>query len=112
MATFRSARMLSSYLVRAKLHPIKRIVGSHKCKGKRPEICSHVHEISGFSSSVTNETINPLSANSTKWPNTLKQFISKLPTNCLSVFDYFVKLALKGLRLTINLNEREMSFIC
>ena len=27
-----------------------------------------------------------------------KQFVSKLPTNCLSVFDHFVKLVLKGLR--------------
>ena len=42
--------------------------------------------------------INPLSANLTKWPNTLKQFIGKLPRNCLSVFHHFVKLALKGLR--------------
>ena len=40
--------------------------------------------------------INPLSANLTKWPNTLKQFVDKLPTNCLSVFDHFVGLALKG----------------
>ena len=28
---------------------------------------------------------------------TLKQFVRKLPTNCLSVFDHFVGLALKGL---------------
>ena len=42
-------------------------------------------------------TFNPLSANLTKWPNTLKQFVGKLPTNCLSVFDHFVGLALKGL---------------
>ena len=41
---------------------------------------------------------NPLSANITKWSTTLKQFVGKLPTNCLSVFDHFVKLALKGLR--------------
>ena len=27
----------------------------------------------------------------------LKQFVGKLPTNCLSVFDHFVGLALKGL---------------
>ena len=40
---------------------------------------------------------NPLSANPTKWPNTLKQFVGKLPTNRLSVFDHFVKLALKVL---------------
>ena len=26
-----------------------------------------------------------------------QQFVGKLPTNCLSVFDYFVGLALKGL---------------
>ena len=36
--------------------------------------------------------INPLSANLTKWSNTLKQFVGKL-----SVFDHFVGLALKGL---------------
>ena len=40
---------------------------------------------------------NPLSANPTKWSNTFKQFVGKLSTNCLSVFDHFVKLALKGL---------------
>ena len=38
-----------------------------------------------------------LSANPTKWSNTLKQFVGNLPTNCLSVFDHFVKLALKRL---------------
>ena len=42
---------------------------------------------------------NPLSANPTKWSNTLKQFVAKLPTNFLSVFDHFVKLAFKGLTL-------------
>ena len=40
--------------------------------------------------------INPLSANITKRSNTLKQFVTKLPTNCLSVFDHFVGLVLKG----------------
>ena len=42
--------------------------------------------------------LNPLSAKPVKWSNTFKQFVGKLPTNCLSVFDYFVALALKGLR--------------
>ena len=53
--------------------------------------------------------INPLSANPTKWPNTLKQFVGKwpntlktfvgkLPTNGLSVFGHFVNFALKGLK--------------
>ena len=40
---------------------------------------------------------NPLGVNPTKWPNTLKQFVGKLRTNCLGVFDHFVKLAPKGL---------------
>ena len=40
---------------------------------------------------------NPLSANPTKWSNTLKQFVGNLPTNYLSVFDHFVKLAVKVL---------------
>ena len=40
---------------------------------------------------------NPLSANPTKWSNTLKQFVGNLPTNCLSVLDHFVILADKGL---------------
>ena len=43
--------------------------------------------------------IKPLSANFTKWSNTLKQFFGKLPTNCLSLFDHLVGLALKGLIL-------------
>ena len=42
--------------------------------------------------------LNPLSANFTKWSNTLKQFVGKLPSNCLSAFDHFVGLALKGLK--------------
>ena len=41
--------------------------------------------------------LNPLSANFTKWSNTLKQFVGNLPTNCLSVFDHFVGLAFQGL---------------
>ena len=44
-----------------------------------------------------NEILNPLSANPTKWSNTLKQFVGNFPTNCLSVFDHFVRLAVKGL---------------
>ena len=44
--------------------------------------------------------INPLSANPTKWLNTLKEFVGNLPMNCLSVFDNFVILALKGLKVT------------
>ena len=43
----------------------------------------------------SNQLINPLSAKFIKWSNTFKQFVGKLPTNCLSVFDHFVGLALK-----------------
>ena len=43
--------------------------------------------------------INPLSANPTKWSNTLKQFVGKLSTKCLSVCDHFVELALKELKV-------------
>ena len=42
------------------------------------------------------ESWHSLTQNATKWPSTLKQFIGNLPTNCLSLFDHFVKLALKG----------------
>ena len=40
---------------------------------------------------------NSLSGNPTKWSNTLKQFVSNLATNYLSVSNHFVRLALKGL---------------
>ena len=43
----------------------------------------------------TEANFNPLSANPTKWSNTLKQLSNNGQT---SVFDHFVKLALKGLR--------------
>ena len=42
---------------------------------------------------------NPLSANPEKWSNTLKQIVGNLPTICLSVFDHFMNLALRGLTL-------------
>ena len=48
-------------------------------------------------SSVLVCIFNPLNANPKKWSNTLKQIFDKLPTICLSVFDHFMNLALKGL---------------
>ena len=42
--------------------------------------------------------LNLLNANPTKWSNTLKQFVGKLPTNCLSMYDHYVSLTLKGLK--------------
>ena len=46
--------------------------------------------------------LKPLSANSTKWSNTLKQFIDKSQFFSLSVFDHVVGLALKGLTTELN----------
>ena len=46
-------------------------------------------------------------SNPTKWSNTLKQFVDNFPTNCLSVFDHFMGMVLKGLILsktTVNEN--------
>ena len=42
--------------------------------------------------------VNPFSINPTRWSNTLKQFVGKLSTDCLSLFDHFVGLVLKGLK--------------
>ena len=42
--------------------------------------------------------LNPLSVDSTKLSNTLKQFVGNLSTNFLSVFDHFGGLALQGLK--------------
>ena len=50
--------------------------------------------------SITNNCFNPLSVNPKKWSNT-----RNLPTNCLSVFDHFVKLALKGLIQTASYKQ-------
>ena len=46
---------------------------------------------------------NDLSANLTKWSNALKQFLGNLPTTCLNVFDHFVNLTFKRLKLKYTL---------
>ena len=56
MVSYRSSRKLSSYLVRAKLYPIDRIVGSKGCGKKRCEVCVNICETDTFSSTVTGET--------------------------------------------------------
>ena len=71
--------------------------------GKLHFLCSakcrlHFHQVENTSSNLQQRgMLNPLSANPTKWSNTLKQFVGKLQCVFLSVFDHFVKLALKGL---------------
>ena len=52
---------------------------------------------------------NALSADSTKWSNTLKQFVGCYPTNCFSVFDHFVELALKGLKESAYAKVKEIT---
>ena len=56
MVSFWSARKLSSYLVRAKLHPLQRKIGSLKCGKRRCEVCNNVTGTSTFSSTVTGDT--------------------------------------------------------
>ena len=53
--------------------------------------------------------LNLLSANPTKWSNTLRQ-LGGMPTNCLSVFDHFLGLVLKGLYLDISRREKDLDF--
>ena len=55
---------------------------------------------------------NPLSANPTEWPNTLKQFVGYSSTHCLSVFDHFVGSALKGLMKSwiVELQKRQIKY--
>ena len=57
-----------------------------------------------------NLVLNPLSAKFIKWLNTLKQFVSKLPTNCLSVFDHFVGLALKLLNPSLLVEYNQLPY--
>ena len=45
MISFPGARKLSSYLVRAQLYPLERIIGSVLCKGKRCQTFHSVKEI-------------------------------------------------------------------
>ena len=57
--------------------------------------------VSSFSVLHSALLFKPLIANPTKWSNTLKQFVGKLPTSCQSVFDHFVKLTLRGLTFPV-----------
>ena len=77
-------------------HVIHWKVTNHGMSEEIVDLATYVnHLISKEAQQVRNHNFNPLSANLTKWSNTIKQFVQ--PTNCLSVFDHFVGLALKGL---------------
>ena len=51
MFCYRSARKLSSYLVKAKFCPKERKAGSCKCNGKHCEVCKNVLETDMFTCS-------------------------------------------------------------
>ena len=53
IVSFRSVRRIISYLVRAKLYPLERCVGSRQCKKRKCEVCANVRETDTFSSIVT-----------------------------------------------------------
>ena len=56
IVSFRSSRKLSSYLVRAKLHPLQRELASTRCSKRRCKVCNNVTDTSLFSSTVTGDT--------------------------------------------------------
>ena len=56
MVSFRSARKLSSYLVRAKLYRLVRDIGSSKCGKKRCQVCQSIVETDSFTSTSTGKT--------------------------------------------------------
>ena len=51
--SYRSARKISSYLVRAKLFPLERNVGSEKCGKSRSEVCLNIQKANTFTSTTT-----------------------------------------------------------
>ena len=56
MLSFRSARKISSYLVKAKLYPLERKVGSEKCGKSRCEVCLNIEETDTFTNTTTGES--------------------------------------------------------
>ena len=56
IVSFKSIRKLRSYLVRAKLYPLQRTVGSFKCNKPRCEVGINVIETETFTSAATGES--------------------------------------------------------
>ena len=56
LVSFRSATEVCSYLVRAKVLPLERTVGSLKCKNSRCQVCLNVNETDTCTSTVTKKT--------------------------------------------------------
>ena len=55
MVSFKAARNISSYLVRSKLYPIERKVGSEKCGKKWCEVCKNMEHTEIFTSNISGE---------------------------------------------------------
>ena len=58
MVSFWGARKLSSYLMRVKLYPRKRLVGSFKCYGKRCQVRMNVAERDTLLAQLTRKNMN------------------------------------------------------
>ena len=56
MVLFRSKCKINSYLVRAKLYPLERFIGSRQCKRCICEVCTNITETDTFSITVTGAT--------------------------------------------------------
>ena len=53
--SFRSVRNFKSFLVRSKVYPLERKVGSAKCNGKRCQVCLNISETDTFESFQTKQ---------------------------------------------------------
>ena len=53
--SFQSARNLKRFLVRSKVYPLERKVGSAKCNGKRCLVCLNINETDTFESFQTKQ---------------------------------------------------------
>ena len=56
IGSFRIARKIKGYLVRAKFYPLQQNVGSRKCNKSRWEVCNNIESTDLFSSTVAGET--------------------------------------------------------
>ena len=56
IVSYRSARKISSYFVRAKLYPLERKNGSEKCGKSRCDVWLNIQETDTFTSTTTGES--------------------------------------------------------
>ena len=56
MVSFRGVRKLKTYILRAKLYPLHRKIGSKKCVKNRCEVCDYVTDTDTFTSPATGKS--------------------------------------------------------